>query len=47
LLLLGVSWLTVRRCSAAVERMIAHAVETFGGLEILVNDAGGYDEPVG
>jgi 3-oxoacyl-[acyl-carrier protein] reductase len=31
---------------AAVEAVIANAVERFGGLEILVNNAGGYDEPV-
>ena len=30
----------------AVEAMVGHAVENFGGLEILVNNAGGYDEPV-
>jgi NAD(P)-dependent dehydrogenase (short-subunit alcohol dehydrogenase family) len=29
-----------------VEAMVGHAVEAFGGLEILVNNAGGYDEPV-
>src|SRR5919197_1396990 len=32
--------------AAAVEAMVVHAVETFGGLEIVVNNAGGYDEPV-
>ena len=31
---------------AAVEATVTHAVETFGGLEILVNNAGNYDEPV-
>ena len=29
-----------------VEAMVEHAVEAFGGLEILVNNAGGYEEPV-
>jgi NAD(P)-dependent dehydrogenase (short-subunit alcohol dehydrogenase family) len=29
-----------------VEAMVAHAKRTFGGLDILINNAGGYDEPV-
>jgi NAD(P)-dependent dehydrogenase (short-subunit alcohol dehydrogenase family) len=31
---------------AAVERMVAHAESTFGPLGILVNNVGGYEEPV-
>jgi NAD(P)-dependent dehydrogenase (short-subunit alcohol dehydrogenase family) len=31
---------------AEVERMVAHATSTFGGLGILVNNVGGYEEPV-
>jgi NAD(P)-dependent dehydrogenase (short-subunit alcohol dehydrogenase family) len=29
-----------------VERMLGHVETTFGGLDVLVNNAGGYDEPV-
>jgi NAD(P)-dependent dehydrogenase (short-subunit alcohol dehydrogenase family) len=31
---------------ADVERMVAHAERTFGALRILVNNVGGYEEPV-
>jgi NAD(P)-dependent dehydrogenase (short-subunit alcohol dehydrogenase family) len=31
---------------AEVEAMVSQAVEAFGGLEVLVNNAGGYEEPV-
>jgi NAD(P)-dependent dehydrogenase (short-subunit alcohol dehydrogenase family) len=31
---------------ADVERVVAHAVSTFGSLDILVNNVGGFDEPV-
>jgi NAD(P)-dependent dehydrogenase (short-subunit alcohol dehydrogenase family) len=46
----GLEWASFFRADVTqaedVEQMIAHGERTFGGLDVLVNNAGGYEEPV-